>query len=744
MNISLKIYALLLSLAILIFSVFFGGYIFHQIESAQNTLSDWKQTMAENELDKAIKKAGNFAQQTTEDFASWDEVRQQLLSPAFYPYWRDQRMMSAHHLPKDTISANLYDVKGESLLSITTLDFPMQLNPANIPKPYILNKHGNEPQLFYFAPVNSTGKKSIIGFVSVSLPLIPLIVNHPYQHLEAKSIEIDSIESNILLENTVKYIKYTLEEDISSETVQSILNNAGTTILVASLVIALFLYVLLNYGVHKPLQLLIEHIHSLRRNPDLLHSGQFIKKLPISELNEVGDALNAYQDELNIVYGNLDEKNKELHSLAYIDPLTGMKNRRSFNDHWEKIVSIAKSSRMEISMILFDVNHFKAINDSYGHNVGDDVLITISSLISQELRKGDYLYRLGGDEFGTAIINCDENTAYDISNRCFNRLKEYDFKSLGVMENIRISIGIACANTTSLSELDNLGWQADTAVYMAKQPSNDNVMIYQHGEDDSSRSLFSNYIYSAIFDAIEKGIGLTIFYQPIVNLDNGYASYYESLVRIKLNNEIISPNQIFPIIANRNLDIDMDKAIVSAIIDDLESMKVPKETGISINLSGPSVGSKELISWVEPLTRFLKDYKIVFEVTETSLISQMSRATENLNKLKTKGFKIALDDFGSGYSSLRYLGSMPVDIVKFDISLINELNNEKKRTLIFNLCNMIREIGYDMVAEGIEEVDTHKQIILAGFNYGQGYLYGKPAEENLNTCYLTTNDNSQI
>ncbi|MEJ2213347.1 MAG: bifunctional diguanylate cyclase/phosphodiesterase [Gammaproteobacteria bacterium] len=410
--------------------------------------------------------------------------------------------------------------------------------------------------------------------------------------------------------------------------------------------------------------------------------------------------------------------------------MTGIKNRRAFNQHWDQIISIAGSTRMSVCMMLFDVNHFKVINDSYGHSIGDALLIELSSIISDELRKGDHLYRLGGDEFGTAIINCNQNAAFDIANRCLKRISDTSFISIGIMEKIRVSIGIACADSASMNELDNLGWQADAAMYLAKRPNNDNVMIYESNASSISPSLFSNHIYSAVFDAIETGQGLTIFYQPIINLEDGNVSYYESLVRIWHKDELITPGQIFPIIAARQLEIDLDKAVVEAIIQDFQNKRIPDKTGISINLSGPSVGCTELISWIEPLIRFLKNYKIVFEVTETSLISQMSRATDNLNKLKSLGFQVALDDFGSGYSSLGYLGSMPVDIVKFDISLISELNNQNKRKLIFNLCNMIKEIGYEMVAEGIENTETHQQIILAGFNYGQGYLYGKPDQTN--------------
>ncbi len=742
MTVSLKKYALILSATVIAFFLAFSGYVFLQINEAQNTLSEWKLQMASHELSRAITKARDNIKATAEGFAEWEEVRQQILNPAFYPYWRDQRMMSANHLPKEVTLANVYNARGESLLSLPTLIFPMSFIPSNLPEPVIKLSNKNKYEVIYFAPVYSRGGRNILGFVSISVPLLPMLINQPFQHLDARSLKIESIESEFALSAAEQHINFKVESDITSSTVKTILTKVASAIIIASLFIAGFLYILLGTGVRRPLQSLIEHIHLLRKNPDFLHSGQYIEKLHISELNEVGTALNAYQRELDDLYGSLDQKNRELHSLAYTDPLTGMKNRRAFNDHWEKIISIAESSRLEVSMLLFDVNHFKAINDSYGHNVGDELLIKISTLINRELRKGDHLYRLGGDEFGAAIINCDEKSAYEIAERCLKRVSEFDFKSIGIIENVRVSVGFSCADSSNLAALNQLAWQADVAVYQAKKPSNKNVMMFRGGDDDASLSLFSNHVYSAVFDAIEHGKGLVMHYQPIINLDNGEVSYFESLVRIKNNDEYISPAQIFPIISARNFDIDLDKAIVKAVIRDLDNERIPKGTGLSINLSGPSVACSDLVSWVEPLMKYIKDYKFVFEVTETSLISQMSRASANLNKLKSLGFKVALDDFGSGYSSLRYLGSMPVDIVKFDISLISELNNQSKRKLIFNLCNMIKEIGYKMVAEGIEELNTHNQIILAGFDYGQGYLYGKPGEQASSIQFTGISSNS--
>ena len=151
-------------------------------------------------------------------------------------------------------------------------------------------------------------------------------------------------------------------------------------------------------------------------------------------------------------------------------------------------------------------------------------------------------------------------------------------------------------------------------------------------------------------------------------------------------------------------------------------------SGVSINLSGPTIINKNIPEWLAAFRPLLTDYRIVLEVTETALITQVAIASEHLSQLRDQGFEIALDDFGSGYSSFRYLASMPVDTVKFDISLIRSLADDSQRRIVEHLVAMISEIGHRLVAEGIEDEDTLESVRQAGFTLGQGYFFGRPSE----------------
>jgi diguanylate cyclase (GGDEF)-like protein len=724
--VSLKIYALILGLITI--SIFSGFVLFthYQIKIAQQTLSEWKVETSKEEIQEAINEVSQQGQKYIQHFAQWEEVRQQLSNPSFYVYWRNQRLINSDFLPQDKISAHIYSASGDSLMNIPTDDLPKKISQQQISYPNIINKNQTTYAIFSAAVYNPTDK-SLMGYVAISLPFLERIKNQRFNYVDNESLQIKSTLSFLTFDNVIDALSYSEKTNIATITVKTILTNSAQSLFIASIVISILLYVLLIYGVRQPLQQLIDFIHLLKKQPDLINTGHSLKSLFVKELNSVATALNEYQYELNKVYGSLDEKNSELLHMAYTDVLTGSKNRRAFNDHWQQICSVAESSRLDICMLLFDINHFKGINDSYGHQVGDEVLIHVAKIINAQIRKGEQLYRLGGDEFCTVMINCNNDSGYDIAKRCQNQLETYDFNKLcGIHENVRISIGIASTQSNNQADLDNLSWQADAAVYLAKRPDNFDIVTFKPEMTESSKSLFSNWMYAAIFDAIEKGQGIQIHYQPIVALDNQKTCYYEALVRITHHNEMLPPSHIFPIITARDLDKEMDQAIVKAICHDIENNLIAEGSGVSINLSGPSISSDDLMDWLEPICHYLPRYKIIFEVTETVLITQMSKAADNLNQLKAKGFLIALDDFGSGYSSVRYLGSMPVDIVKFDMSLIVDLYKPKQRTLIHSLCHMMKDIGYQMVAEGIEEQELLEKVIEAGFDYGQGYLFGRP------------------
>jgi EAL domain-containing protein (putative c-di-GMP-specific phosphodiesterase class I) len=357
--------------------------------------------------------------------------------------------------------------------------------------------------------------------------------------------------------------------------------------------------------------------------------------------------------------------------------------------------------------------------------VGDAVLIKFASVIKKTLRKGEKLYRIGGDEFATLLPNCKPEKVLNVANRCNIAIKEASYESEGIKEPIRAGIGISHTKDNS-GDITDILWQADVAVYHAKKPGEANVVSYSKEIKDISSSIFSSEINNIVFSAIEKGENILMHYQPIIDLKTDKIDYYEALLRITNGDQLITPDKVFEIVEAKKLDYELDIQIIKQIENDFKAKKIPVGQGISINISGPSIVHDNILDELSIFIPYLQQHKIILEITETSLITKMKYATDNINKLKKLGFLIALDDFGSGYSSISYLSSMPVDIVKFDITLIKQLNDEKQFRIIKHLAIMIKETGYTLVAEGIETEELNESIKTLGFNYGQGYLYGRP------------------
>jgi EAL domain-containing protein (putative c-di-GMP-specific phosphodiesterase class I) len=184
---------------------------------------------------------------------------------------------------------------------------------------------------------------------------------------------------------------------------------------------------------------------------------------------------------------------------------------------------------------------------------------------------------------------------------------------------------------------------------------------------------------------------------------------------------------IFPIIARRRLDVELDKAVLRAIEKDLESGLFPQGAGVSVNVSGALLALNDFCEFFGGLSKYLDRHPIIIEITETSFISHLQHASDCLRKMRQNGFLVALDDFGSGYSSIRYLANMPVDIVKFDISMVHDLNKDQRtRIIIEHTADLITTAGYKLVAEGIENAEILERAKALGPSHLQGYLFGHP------------------
>jgi diguanylate cyclase (GGDEF)-like protein len=703
----------------------FGRITFQQIDQLDSTFQQTNRARASVEIDRALKVSIDKVRDQTHLLAQWEEVRQQLHNPTFYSYWYRHRAKTNNLMPDYIIDVAIYDQNGRMLNQIDTALLPLAINLKNDREYIQLNPF--EPLLVMIEPVLDDEQNTTFGYVATLSRIVPLfLASGQFNLVNADTLSVYSKHSHRIDSRDFKpLIHYQLNSDNYTDKLRHVMTETMIRLASLAAILSLIIFPLAARIMSRPILKIAQHVDSLKRHPRGPVNQKFKKPLLIQELDKIRQSLNDYHDQLNHVNTTLNEKTRQLQNLTHHDPLTGVRSRSAFDEYWHEINNAFEIGRGRVSLILFDIDHFRAINDSYSHELGDEILITVSQLIKANLPSRDHLFRLGDDEFSAVLIGCHPRKAMQIAKQVHMAISRYPFDKLGIREPLRLSMGIAHSLPSDAASLTNLQWQANTAIYHAKRPGQSNIALFSEEMAENTQGLFSNCTNSAVYAAVSQGTGLIMHYQPIVDLRNGKPHYFEALVRIAHDGQLIFPSHIFPLIEAKGLEVDLDRAVIHRILNDLRNGLLPTETGVSINISAPTLIESDLFNWLEELRPFLRDYKILLEITETALITQMHTARSHLSRLQSMGFRVALDDFGSGYSSLRYLGTMPVDVVKFDINLTRLIDTQSD-SILTHLAQMILDCGHLLVAEGIENGYSVELLANLGFRYGQGYYFGKP------------------
>lgn len=399
-----------------------------------------------------------------------------------------------------------------------------------------------------------------------------------------------------------------------------------------------------------------------------------------------------------------------------------------------RLIEISKRYKKPLSVLMLDVDDFKAINDTYGHDAGDIVLINISKILTESLRQSDFVGRYGGEEFLIILPNTDENSALYVAEKIRKSIELFDF-SLNENTNSRIkltvSIGVASLYKHGESG-DDLIKAADICLYRAKREGKNKVVTLP-AEEISIVIKTEFEAKNIITKAIEED-RLIPFYQPIVNSNTKEIVGYEVLARIydSENDKYISAYIFINDALKYGLGNKIDRIIQEKAIKYL-SDKVKKDNKlIFFNLSRVFLYNSENLDNLYNLLRNkgINPNQIVLEITEEEAITDIVKVKEMIRYGKYLGFKFAIDDFGAGYSNFIYLKHFDIDIVKIDGSLISNIDKDADdRIIVESIVKIAHYKGIKTLAEMVEtqqEFETLKDI---GIDYIQGYFISKPLKE---------------
>ncbi len=446
------------------------------------------------------------------------------------------------------------------------------------------------------------------------------------------------------------------------------------------------------------------------------------------------------------------EAEKKIHHLAYYDTLTGLPNRLQFKETLTKILALMERNKGKLALLFVDLDNFKRINDTLGHDYGDQLLKAVSERLTAGVRLSDNvaqhqslpfkeISRLGGDEFTVMLtdINSVDNVTL-IAQRILEDVNQPYFLS-GYEMYVSPSIGISVFPQDG-TNADVLIKNADTAMYHAKNKGRNNFQFYS--ESMNTRALQRLSLENKLRKALIKK-EFEVYYQPLVNIRTRSVMGAEALIRWDHPEAgMISPETFIPVAEDIGAILDIGQWVIEQVCQQIhqwEQLNL-KPFYVAVNMSAVQFYQQNLLSSLQNALdkAGISSDALTLELTEGVIMENAKETIAKLQQIKNMGIRLSIDDFGTGYSSLSYLKRFPIDTIKIDRSFITDItSNPDDAAISDTIIAMGHRLGLKVVAEGIETKEQYQYLARQGCDIGQGYLFSKPLSQEEFTRFLQKN-----
>ncbi|CAM3784212.1 putative bifunctional diguanylate cyclase/phosphodiesterase [Nocardioides zeicaulis] len=434
---------------------------------------------------------------------------------------------------------------------------------------------------------------------------------------------------------------------------------------------------------------------------------------------------------VNVV--DISDRRRYLDRLAHLadhDVLTGLANRRRFESELERHLERCQRLGESGALLLLDLDNFKQVNDTLGHNAGDQLLITIAGLLRRSIRSTDVVARLGGDEFAVLLPDADQDGARRVAELVVERIAGHAATLDGVARRVTASVGAVTFRAASEHASDVLAL-ADMTMYDAKEAGRNQVTVLSEGDLRGPRAAARLHWQSRIEEALEHD-RFELHLQPIMDIATGRISSAEVLLRLREDDELVPPSRFVYIAERAGLMPQVDAWVVDHSLELLARLRRDHDPDfrLEVNLSGHSIGKPEIErAIIDALARHEVDpAALILEITETAAVADVALARDFAARMTSLGCAFALDDFGAGFGSFYYLKHLFFDYVKIDGEFVAHVHESSvDRTIMRSIVGIARDLGKRTVAEFVSDPAILRVCEEEGVDLAQGYLVGRPA-----------------